>query len=262
MSDDPNQPPPPDPAPAADDWRASLPEDLKADQSLATFKNVAGLAKSYVETKRLVGQKGVRVPTDASTPEEIAEYRKALGVPDSPESYQITRPSVAANGGWDDEAEKAFLGVAHKAGIPPRAVQEVVTWYGSYLAQQIDAAQREAVALAQELRREWGANYDAMIGQATRAVKEYGGDALAMLLEETGYGRHPVFVRAFAKIGQDLVEHGAMQAEGYELLGPEETASRIASLQAQMKTYPEGHPKVAEIIDQILALTRAQMPRK
>ena len=116
---------------------------------------------------------------------------------------------------------------------------------------------RETQAAAQELRREWGPTFDANLGRANRAIQEFGGDALVEKFATTGMGRDPLVVKAFAKIGNALVETGAMQPEGLALnLTPDDARKQIADKRAEITKLPEGHPRVAEIIDEILALTK------
>lgn len=249
--------PPTPPPESIPEWRASLPDDLKADPSLATFKDVPSLAKSYVETKKLVGAKAFKVPDATATDEERATFRKTLGVPDTPDGYQIKRPEIAVDSMvWDQNAEKNFLARMHRAGAPPEVVQEAISFYGEFFAAQMEAARREAQAVQSELRREWGPTYDAHVGRANRAVQEYGGEELVNFLATSGLGRHPLMVKAWAKVGDALVEHGAMRAAGVETLTKDEATERIATLRAELAKTPEGGPRSKELIDQIIALTR------
>lgn len=251
---------------AAPDWRAGLTGDYAAlaqEKSLESFKGKdwadvgPSLARAFVDTKKLVGAKpGVKIPGEGATPEEIAAYRTATGVPPDPSGYHITRPDVAASGDWDEAAEAAFLTEMHKHGAPPAVVQSIITWYGKYQADQQNGWRREAEAAQQEMRRDWGPNYEANVGRANRAVQQYGGDALVDLLARTGLGRNPLVVQTFAKIGNDLVEHGAMKADPVGRVSPEEAQQKAAELQADLLKVPQGSPRAKEIIDQIVALTR------
>ena len=58
----------------------SLPEDLRSHASLSGFKDLAGLAKSYVDTKAMVGN-SIRIPTDEAGDEQLDEiYGKLADV--------------------------------------------------------------------------------------------------------------------------------------------------------------------------------------
>ena len=177
-------------------------------------------------------------------------------MPTDPTGYKITRPDVAAGGDWDEAAEAAFLAEMHKMGASPAVVQSIISWYGKYQAEQQNGWRREAEATSQELRRDWGPNYDANVGRANRALQQYGGDPLVDLFAQNGMGRHPLVIRTFAKIGNDLVEHGAMRADPIGRVSPEEAQEQLKGLQADLLKVPTGSPRAKEIIDSIVALTK------
>jgi hypothetical protein len=59
----------------------SLPEDLRSEPSLADFKDLSGLAKSYVSAQKMLGS-SVRIPTEEASPEAREEfYSKLQSVP-------------------------------------------------------------------------------------------------------------------------------------------------------------------------------------
>lgn len=273
---DPNAAPPsapvdpsPTPPPVVD-WRSTLPEELRSEKSLESFRDVAALAKSYVETKKLVGQRvDLKPPTKDSTPEQIATWRKALGVPDTPDGYLqagVVRPELAASGEWDEAAESAFLDLAHKNHIPPGFVNATLQFYAKLEADKQAASSRSRQAVASALRTEWGPNYAASLGRANRALQEFGGDEMVTLGRETRLadgsllGDHPALIKTFAKIGNVLVESGAMDPEGIAAgMSADDAREAIKKKQAEMKALPEGHPRTRELVDEVLALARIVM---
>lgn len=245
------------------DWRTGLTGEhaaLAQEPSLASFKGKdwtevgPSLAKAFVETKKLVGAKlpALKIPDAQSSPEEIAVYRKAIGVPDGPEGYSITRPE-AALAEWNEDAEKNFLTTMHQAGVPNTIVQQILNWYGQYLSEAQTGYRREAEAANQALRRDWGPNYSANLGVANRAIQQYGGDALVDLFAGNGMGRHPLVVKTFAQIGKDLMEAGAIPSTGLAHLTPEEAAERVKTLQTDLLKVPQGSDRAKEIINSIIA---------
>mgnify|MGYP001612693061 CR=1 FL=1 len=255
-------PSPTAPSPATD-WRAGLTGEhagLAAEKSLEGFKGKdwaevgPALAKAFVETKKLVGAKApaLKIPDATSTPEEVALYRKAIGVPDTPEGYGVKRPEAAATADWDAAAETALVGKLHGIGTPPNVVQAILDWYGQYLSDQQAGWRREAEAAGQELRRDWGANYAANLGIANRAIQQYGGDALVDLFADNGMGRHPLVVKTFSKIGLDLMEAGAIAPTGTAAVTPEEAAERVKELQAELLKVPQGSEQARAVIDRII----------
>ena len=237
-------------------WRDTLPEPLRAEKSLQDFKDVGALAQSYVATKALVGQKSA-IPGPDATPEAQAAFRKALGVPETPEGYQISRPEIALQS-WDAGAEKDFLATAHKLGLPPAQVQAILNWYGSYEAAKLQTGQRQAQEVMATLRKEWGPNYDAHLGRANRAVQQFGGDELISYLAQTGLGRHPAMVKAWVAVANAMVESGAMETEGDLGTSSEDAKAQLQAIY-QDKKHPYNNPGMPgwqEAADEVLALRR------
>ena len=51
-----------------------------------------------------------------------------------------------------------------------------------------------------ELKREWQASYDAKMDQAQRAFKQFSTPELDKLIDETGLGNHPEFIKTLSLI--------------------------------------------------------------
>ena len=254
-------------AAVATDWRAGLTGEhaaLAQEKSLDGFKGKdwaevgPSLAKAFVETKKLVGAKvpTLVVPGDGATPEQVAAYRKATGVPETAADYRITMPELPPGTEWDEPARTAFLTRMHQVGAPPAVVQAMTSWYGAYLTEQHNGYRREAEATEQALRRDWGPNYDANLGRANRAIQQYGGDALVDLFAQNGMARHPLVVRTFAGIGTDLVEHGAMAGDAVGRVTPEEAQDRLTTLRAELVKAPYGSDAHKAVIEQIVQYTK------
>jgi len=212
------------PAAQPTDWRATLPEDLRAEKSLESYKDVAALAKAFVETKKLVGKKTdgmVRIPGEAATPEERAAFHKALGVPDTPDGYKFDvaeefKPLLT------DEALNRYRPIFHKLGIPPQTAQQLAQFYAEDQAQQRVATQQALKAEQDKLRESLGeATWDRNLAHAEAGVDyvaaklgEEKGEQLKALLDSTLLGDHPLLIEAFTLIGRELAESGAVQVEG------------------------------------------------
>lgn len=261
----------PDPSPVTD-WRAGLTGDyapLAQDKTLEQFKGKDWtevgpvLAKSYVEARKLIGTKpvGLVPPGTQATPEERTAYdaalRKTLGVPDAATGYKVKRPEAAIDAGWNDAAEGQFLATMHKAGAAPTVVQAAIDFYGALEQQRLQAGRDEANAVGATLRSEWGPNYEAYLGRANRALQEFGGDELVTMLTESGLGRHPIMVKAWAKVGNALVEHGAMRGDGLQTMSSADAEAKLADLRKQLVEMDEAHPRRAELVEEIISVTRA-----
>lgn len=190
---------------AAQDWRAGLPEDIRADKSLETFKDIPDLAKSFIATKKMVGN-ATRIPGPDAKPEEWDTLYNKLGRPEAPDKYEFKRPEVPENVKYDEELETAFRGMAHKAGLSTRQAQAVLEQFTTFSQERLGNFTKQMETGVGELKKEWGAKFDANVGAAARTVKELGGDEIVALLNETGLGNHPAMIKFFAKLGEATSE--------------------------------------------------------
>lgn len=166
-----------------DDWKAGLPDDLKADPSLASFKDVAALAKSYSETKKMVGA-SIRPPGPDAGPEARKEYLtkvlatapelvvadddealyKRLGRPEKPEEYTVDDATAAA---IDLEQARAQ---AKAAGLTKKQFEALAKQTAEARSAAKAAAEKEHAALKQE----WGFAHSDRVLAATAAARKMG----------------------------------------------------------------------------------------
>lgn len=72
-------------------WLSSVPENLRDNDVLKGHASLPEALQQYVDLKVKSADMIAR-PTDKSTPEDIAAYRKVMGVPDTIEGYELTKP--------------------------------------------------------------------------------------------------------------------------------------------------------------------------
>jgi hypothetical protein len=254
----------PDAAPAAasgPEWMASLPDDMRADASLARFKDVGGLAKSYRELERFTGADKaslLKLPKDEAAPEWSDVWAK-LGRPEKPEGYTF-------EGLEDMPGLDGFRQAAHTAGLPAKQAQVLAKWYAEHTGQQREALRTEAETT---LKQEWGAAFDERLHQARKAMDQYGGDDLREWIERSGFGNHPGVIRMFAKVAQAVAEPGALkgggggQGPGAGNLSPSEAKARHQELTADrefMNKYYAGDRQAREEMRRLFDMMAPSSP--
>jgi len=196
-------------------WMSGLTAEQKADadlvKSLSKFeKGIPDLARSYTELEKKQSQ-SLLVPNEKASPEERARFLKALGVPDKPEDYKLEKTKLPKTMALDAEMEKAYLEIAHKAGMTAEQVNAVYQWYMPTFAKQIEEA-RVLVKTTMEqaetqLRKEFAGEYDAIAIYKDRAFREFFDAEAAGLFEKSGLGNAIPIVRGFMKLGKSMGEH-------------------------------------------------------
>src|SRR5581483_740520 len=145
-------------APEPNSWHASLPEDLRSNQSLGKFKDVGSLAKSYVELEKHQGG-ALRLPGEDAKPEDWDAFYNKLGRPESPDKYEVKRPELGEGIQWPEQTEKSFLQQAHKLGLNSKQAQGLMDWFAGDLKGVVGMQARQMQEQQQQLQADWGDKY-------------------------------------------------------------------------------------------------------
>lgn len=241
-------------------WKDIISEEYRNDPNISKFTEIDALAKSYINATKMIGSDKITVPTNNSTEEHWEEVYSKLGRPESPDKYKLDFKSEVAP--IDEGAVKAFSEVAHKTGLNEKQAQAILDFYKhnseqSLQQSKIDTETAQANA-EQQLRQEWGGNYDAKIKRAASVAKSnMNPEILDMQLKDgTRLGDHPDFIKGFANIANLLSE------DKFVGTGTDNNAS-IRDYDAEIKAITEdlkgpfwnsGHPDHDKMVQQVLTL--------
>jgi hypothetical protein len=188
-------------------WRAALPDEYKDHEFVKTFQKPGDFVKSSLEIKaerdslktRLDGAIP-KLPENA-TDQQKAEFRKAFGVPDKPEGYELK--ALPADLKDLQPMTNWWSGVAHEIGLSKSQAQQTWDKYAELAIQshKEDQERRETERAAgmDVLKKEWGTNYDKNVEIVSRAEKQFG--MPKEWLEAHNAHNDPVLVRWTHKIG-------------------------------------------------------------
>lgn len=152
------------------DWRV---DDAAGDErvlrELKRYKSRANVARALVETKARVSA-GIAPPKlpENATEEQVAEYRKAIGIPETPDGYGVK---------WRDDFKptpeqnamlEAWVAHAHAKNMQPGDVNEAVEfvqqWHDRQTQEYTNQLRRQIVQVDNELASEYGPDYERNIG--------------------------------------------------------------------------------------------------
>lgn len=238
----------------------SLPEDIRSESSLQNFTDAGQLAKSYIHAQRMVGADKMPVPTKNFTDDDWKETFTKLGVPSSPEKYDV---NYNLQEGANDQPVKDFISHAHTLGLLPQQLQGVLDYYGNLEQTSLDNAQKDQelnrVNNETALRKEFGLAYDKKLNQANDVFKNFFAEELAevKLQDGTSIGNHPGFIKALAtmseKFSEDTISAGQESAGG--LLTPQEAQKEVSKIMGDInhpywiKEHPNHDAAVKEVAD-------------
>lgn len=156
------------PAPDAGDVKAIWPEDWRTQAAGGDEKVIAKLgryaspqevAKALIQVQDKISKGELRSNLGSkATPEELAAFRKEIGVPDKPEGYQLPAELPIA---LDQGIVKGVLEAAHATNATPQQVQSIISAYATQAKAAEDARMAAAVAARDaaiaQISSEWGA---------------------------------------------------------------------------------------------------------
>ena len=176
-----------------------LPEEIRDHPSLQSINDVGNLGLSFVNAQRLIGADKIPLPKNP-TEDDLNNIYTKLGKPEQPSGYEIKADGQILT----EEDVNTYTDIAHKLGLSKTQANGILDYYRSSIQQTTEAmskdAQQQKLQIEQNLKAEWGADFDAKVSQANRAVADIAGqDLLDMVLQDgTKVGNHPAFIKAFA----------------------------------------------------------------
>jgi hypothetical protein len=197
------------------DWTTDLPDNLK--ETGKRFSSKADAVRAINDFRKRESQ--VRVPGKDAKPEEVAAYKKAIGIPEKPEDYEfpevdkeaMTEEMKATRAEWS----KKF----HDLGLPKKTAKELVIAVNEMANRQaaatIEADKVFARQQEEKLRSEWkGEEYDRNLNMANNAIRVIAGKTGVSIEDlkkiETKDGRFLMdrtdMIRIFAAIGHEMDE--------------------------------------------------------
>ena len=219
-----------------DSFISSLPDDLRAEPSIAAFKGkgVADVLKSHVNAQRMVGADKVVIPTGKlDTPEAWDQLYSKLGRPETPDKYEFE--PVPDGVPVKPEFQKSVKELAHGLGLHPKQAAGLNKAVMGWLQESFKAhgeAQKAAMDTAETaLRGEWGNVYDKNLELAGKVVDTYGGKPEEIQAFKEKFGSDPVAIRVLANLGNLIGEGNFVKGETPAFLStPEQAKSKAQAI--------------------------------
>ena len=241
-------------------WKDSISEEYRADPNIEKFTEIDALAKSYINATKMIGQDKIVIPTKNSGQEAWDEAYAKLGRPESPEKYTFDVKSDVVN--MDEGAIKSFAEQSHKLGLNNKQAEGILDFYKNNMegtAQQAKIDTETAQSQAeQELRQEWGRDFEGKVKQAGALAKaNINPEVLDMQLQDgTRIGDHPEIIKGFAKIANMMSEDKILGTESENVDTTKDIESEISAI-SNDKNGPywnRSHPDHDKVVQQVYTL--------
>ncbi|MEG7366316.1 peptidase [Serratia marcescens] len=158
---------------------------------------------------------GEEKPAAEKTAEELAAEKAEKDAADkaekdkkpaAPEKYEFAAPEGQE---LDANALAVFEPIAKELGLTQEQAQKLVDIYPQIQQQQAEAWSKQGEEWREQVKSDkeiGGDKYTANVGNAQKALDQFGSPALREYLETTLLGNHPELVRFFAKVGKAVSE--------------------------------------------------------
>jgi hypothetical protein len=221
------------------------------------------LAVSYAHLEKTLGQKSAapKKPGADATDEQrqayYADLRKLTGAPEKAEDYGLKAPDNLPEGvEWNADLAGQAAGIAHKYGIPPEALHELIdlnnTNVGAMVARS-EAMQKEQVeAMVSELNNEWKDNAKNNWQRANR-----GAIALGVDLEKSGLGNNADFIRAALRFDEMINDDKGLISSDSQATYAEQMDRIQKGDDFHGKNGPEAQQKALERLQSLFHASKA-----
>lgn len=211
-----------------DKWRETYAGDDKAKLNvLGRYASAKDALDAFIELKNAVAKGELRRPAAApgkdAKPEEVAAYRKANGVPATPDEYLKALPEGLVLGEVDKDVMSGFLKDMHDQNAPPayvaKALENYVKAQGIF-QQKLERQDLETLkATNNALRAEWqGSDYDTNVTHVKALIEaNFPSDVQEIFMngrlgdeKTTPILAHPGVIKALANLGRTLNPTGTV----------------------------------------------------
>ena len=241
-------------------WKEAISEEFRSDPNIEKFTEIDALAKSYINATKMIGQDKVAVPNKNSTEDQWNEVYSKLGRPETADKYALNIESEAV--AMDENAIKSFAEQSHKLGLNNKQAEGILDFYKNNMegtAQQAKIDTETAQSQSeQELRQEWGRDFEGKVKQAGALAKaNINPEVLDMTLSNgTRLGDHPEIIKGFAKIAGMMSEDKILGTESENVDTSKDIESEISAL-SNDKNGPywnRNHPDHDKVVQQVYTL--------
>ena len=240
-----------------DEIKTTLPQDVIKDPNITKYRTVDEFMKGHVNLVQKIGQKGVILPNEKSTPEERESFFNQIGRPSKPEEYKFTKmENIHKSIQVTPESEKVFAGISHKLGLTNEQADGLNKWYmgviDGTLKQQDQVFEAAKTKAETDLRAEWKDGYDLKKSLAKSVVEKFGGPEAVNAIGDLG--NNPAALKLFAKIGESMSE------DTFKNPGttpkPKDAQTELDAIKGDMKHayWNENDPKHFEAVQHVKKL--------
>jgi hypothetical protein len=239
-----------------------LNEENKSFVANKGFKSFDDVVTSYINLEKYQGvpaEKLLKLP-DENNADEVNAFYKKLGRPDKVEDYKF---DIAE--GQDDAIAKAIAPELFKIGLSQKQAAAIYKTLETAKIEQGKALEAAAIKDEQDLKAEWGANYDNNLKAAQQAAKIAGvtPEQIEALQKATNYKTvMNMFKNLASKFSEDVLRGGGDNKQSRFTLTPQQAREKIEQLKTNadwVKKMNSGDKAVLQEYDELAKIAVSDM---
>ena len=238
------------------DWKESLPEDIRSEASLQNINSIADLAKSYVNSQKMIGS-SIRIPSEDASEEALNEFygklegvkgvarldsndiHSKLGWPEDKQDYSQGLPEDLE---VNQDVLNKYASVAHEAKLTKEQFNSLMRLSAEEARTASEYNEKSFLEGQDKLKEVWGQDFDNRIQGAQEAAKMYSEkypEAMEQLLN-SDMSKNPAVLSLFSELYSVMKETGVVDAKSsgpnYGMT-PDEAKAQIADIRSN-KAHP------------------------
>jgi hypothetical protein len=261
----------------SEDWKASLPEDIRDNQLIHNANSIESLAKTAIHAQSMIGADKLAIPGKWANDDDWSNVYSKLGRPENADGYKLELKEGAK---VDKDIDAWYRGLAHKAGLNDRQANTI---FQEYMSKEAELKAANAPPSPEDveiikgeaelaLKKEWGKAYDSKMKEARNVLSEFAPKDFDQLVTQEGLplGNDPVFIKTLANIGSYITGKlgedkmiGGKEAQQYT---PADAEKEIAALRGDPRDggpyWDKKHPDHMRTVQQVQELMEYMHPEE
>ena len=261
----------------SEDWKASLPEDIRDNQLIHNANSIESLAKTAIHAQSMIGAAKLAIPGKWANDDDWNNVYTKLGKPEDAQGYKL---ELKEGTQVDKDMESWYRGLAHKAGLNDRQANTI---FQEYMAKEAELKAANAPPSPEDveiikgeaeiaLKKEWGKAFDTRMNEAKGVLTEFAPKDFDQLLTKDGVplGNDPVFIKTLANIGNyinsKLGEDKMVGSKQQPQYTPADAEKEIAALRGDPRDggpyWDKKHPDHYRTVQQVTELMEYMHPEE
>ena len=261
----------------SEDWKASLPEDIRDNQLIHNANSIESLAKTAIHAQSMIGADKLAIPGKWANDDDWNNVYTKLGKPEDAQGYKL---ELKEGTQVDKDMESWYRGLAHKAGLNDRQANTI---FQEYMAKEAELKAANAPPSPEDveiikgeaeiaLKKEWGKAFDTRMNEAKGVLTEFAPKDFDQLLTKDGVplGNDPVFIKTLANIGNyinsKLGEDKMIGNKQQPQYTPADAEKEIAALRGDPRDggpyWDKKHPDHMRTVQQVQELMEYMHPEE